>query len=144
MDCGAITIATGFESIDPSIIEEYHYGDHPDIITAIEFEEMVSAKSKTGMRLHKADGTFPERVAFVLCVGSRDFNRGNKHCSKVCCIYSQKQAQLVLKMKPDAGVTIFYIDMRSAGRGMEEFYQQAMKTHATTPFCMKFVLQSVL
>ncbi|KAF5411051.1 MAG: CoB--CoM heterodisulfide reductase iron-sulfur subunit A [Candidatus Methanogasteraceae archaeon] len=127
VDCGAITIATGFESIDPSIIEEYHYKDHPDIITAIEFEEMVSAKSKTGMRLQKADGTFPERVAFVLCVGSRDFNRGNKHCSKVCCIYSQKQAQLVHKMKPDAGVTIFYIDMRSAGRRMEEFYQHTQE-----------------
>ncbi|HIE31380.1 MAG TPA: 4Fe-4S dicluster domain-containing protein [Methanosarcinales archaeon] len=127
VDCGAITIATGFDPIDPSIIEEYHYREHPDIITAIEFEEMLSAKSKTGMRLQKSDGTFPEKVAFVLCVGSRDFNRGNKHCSKVCCLYSQKQAQLVLKMNPDADVTVFYIDMRAAGRRMEEFYHHAQE-----------------
>ena len=127
VDVGAITIATGFDPIDPSIIEEYNYDRHPDIITAIEFEDMLSAKSKTGMRLQKADGTMPQKVAFALCVGSRDFNRGNKHCSKVCCLYSQKQAQLVLKMNKDADVTLFYIDMRSAGRRMEEFYQHAQE-----------------
>lgn len=84
---------------------------------------MLSAKSKTGMRLQKSDGTFPNRVAFVLCAGSRDFTgKGRKHCSKVCCIYSQKQAQLVKKMKGNAEAWIFYIDMRSAGRRFEEFY----------------------
>ncbi len=127
VDVGAITIATGFEPIDPTIIEEYNYDRHPDIITAIEFEDMLSARSKTGMRLQKADGTMPQKVAFALCVGSRDFNRGNKHCSKVCCLYSQKQAQLVLKMNKDADVTLFYIDMRSAGRRMEEFYQHTQE-----------------
>jgi heterodisulfide reductase subunit A len=127
VNVGAITIATGFEPIDPSVIEEYNYGRHPDIITAIEFEDMLSAKSKTGMRLQKSDGTMPQKVAFVLCVGSRDFNRANKYCSKVCCLYSQKQAQLVLKMNKDADVSIFYIDMRAAGRRMEEFYQHTQE-----------------
>lgn len=127
VNVGAITIATGFEPIDPSIIEEYNYGRHPDIITAIEFEEMLSAMSRTGMRLQKSDGTMPQKVAFVLCVGSRDFNRANKYCSKVCCLYSQKQAQLVLKMNKDADVSVFYIDMRAAGRRMEEFYQHAQE-----------------
>lgn len=126
VNVGAITIATGFEPIDPSIIEEYNYA-HPDVITAIEFEDMVSARSKTGMRLQKSDGTFPEKVAFVLCVGSRDFNRGNKYCSKVCCLYAQKQAQLVLKINKDANATIFFIDIRSAGRRMEEFYHHVQE-----------------
>ncbi|CAD7772501.1 CoB--CoM heterodisulfide reductase iron-sulfur subunit A [Candidatus Methanoperedenaceae archaeon GB37] len=121
INVGAIIIATGFEPIDPDVIEEYNYS-HPDVITAIEFEEMLSAKSKTGMRLVKSDGTVPGKVAFVLCVGSRNLNHGNKHCSRVCCLYSQKQAQLLLKINPDADVTIFYIDMRSAGRRMEELY----------------------
>ncbi len=119
---GAVAIATGFEPLDPSVIEEYNYPS-PNILTAVEFEEMLSAKSKTGMRLQKADGTFPNKVAFVLCAGSRDLTgRGKKYCSKVCCIYSQKQAQLVKKMKDDADVWLFYIDMRSAGRRFEEFY----------------------
>jgi heterodisulfide reductase subunit A len=121
VNAGSIIIATGFEPIDPSIIEEYNSW-HPDVITAIEFEDMLSARSRTGMRLQKSDGTFPQKVAFILCVGSRDFNRMNKHCSKVCCLYAQKQAQLVRKMNKDADVTIFYIDMRSAGRRMEEFF----------------------
>jgi len=119
---GAVAIATGFEPFDLSVIEEYNY-PAPNLLTAVEFEEMLSAKSKTGMRLQKADGTFPNRIAFVLCAGSRDFTgRGKKYCSKVCCIYSQKQAQLVKKMKGDAEAWIFYIDMRSAGRRFEEFY----------------------
>ncbi len=124
---GAVAIATGFEPIDPSFIKEYNYPSQ-NILTAVEFEEMLSAKSKTGMRLQKADGTFPDRVAFVLCTGSRDFTgRGKKHCSKVCCIYSQKQAQLVRKMKEDAKAWIFYIDMRSAGRRFEEFYHHTQE-----------------
>ncbi len=124
---GAVAIATGFEPLDLSIIEEYNYPS-PNLLTAVEFEEMLSAKSKTGMRLQKADGTFPNKVAFVLCAGSRDFTgRGRKHCSKVCCIYSQKQAQLVKKMKGDAEAWLFYIDMRSAGRRFEEFYHHTQE-----------------
>ncbi len=124
---GAVAIATGFEPFDLSVIEEYNY-PAPNLLTAIEFEEMLSAKSKTGMRLQKADGSFPEKVAFVLCAGSRDFTgRGKKHCSKVCCIYSQKQAQLVKKMKDEAETWLFYIDMRSAGRRFEEFYHHTQE-----------------
>ncbi len=124
---GAVAIATGFEPLDLSIIEEYNYPS-PNLLTAVEFEEMLSAKSKTGMRLQKADGTFPNKVAFVLCAGSRDFTgRGKKHCSKVCCIYSQKQAQLVKKMKGEAEAWLFYIDMRSSGRRFEEFYHHTQE-----------------
>ncbi len=122
LSIGAVVIATGFEPFDLSAIEEYNY-PAPNLLTAIEFEDMLSAKSKTGMRLQRADGTFPEKVAFVLCAGSRDFTgRGKKYCSKVCCIYSQKQAQLIKKMSGDAEAWIFYIDLRSSGRRFEEFY----------------------
>lgn len=121
VEVGSVVIATGFKPFDTSRIEEYNT-DHPDIITAVEFEDMLSAKSHTGMRLQKSDGTLPDRVAFVLCVGSRDFEKYNKHCSRVCCLYSMKQAHLVKKMNKDAQVSIFYIDMRAAGRRFEEFY----------------------
>ena len=123
---GSVVIATGFKPFDISRIEEYNT-DHPDIITAVEFEDMLSAKSHTGMRLQKSDGTLPNRVAFVLCVGSRDFEKYNKHCSRVCCLYSMKQAHLVKKMNKDAEVTLFYIDIRAAGRRFEEFYYNTQK-----------------
>jgi heterodisulfide reductase subunit A len=122
INVGAAVIATGFEPLDVSFIEQYH-PEHPNVINAVEFEEMLSAKSKTGMRLQRADGSFPNSVAFVLCTGSRDFTgKGRKHCSKVCCIYSQKLAQTIKKMSRDAEVWLFYIDMRSPGRRFEEFY----------------------
>ncbi|HLB71338.1 MAG TPA: FAD-dependent oxidoreductase [Candidatus Methanoperedens sp.] len=124
---GSVAIATGFEPFDLSVIEEYNY-PAPNLLDAVEFEEMLSAKSKTGMRLQRADGSFPDRVGFVLCAGSRDFTgRGKKYCSKVCCLYSQKQAQLIKKMKGDVEVWIFYIDMRSSGRRFEEFYHHTQE-----------------
>lgn len=124
---GSIVLATGFEPLDPSKIEEYNY-HHPDVLTSIEFEEMLSAKSKTNMRLQKSDGSFPNRVAFVLCVGSRDYSgKGSRYCSKVCCLYSLKQAQLVKKMRGEAEAWIFYIDMRASGRRFEEFYHHTQE-----------------
>ncbi|MBE0523147.1 MAG: CoB--CoM heterodisulfide reductase iron-sulfur subunit A family protein [Methanosarcinales archaeon] len=126
INVGSVVIATGFKTFDPARIEEYNYW-HPDVITAVEFEEMLSAKSKTGMRLMKSNGEMPDKVAFIMCVGSRDFNRYNKHCSRVCCLYGQKQAQLVKKMNKDTDVTIFYIDMRSAGRRMEELHEHTQE-----------------
>lgn len=126
VEVGAIVLATGFEPLNPEVIEEYEYPSK-NILTAVEFEEMLSAKSRTGMRLLTKEGKVPNSVAFVLCVGSRNHKRGNKHCSKVCCLYALKQALLVKKINPNAEVYIFYIELRSAGRRFEEFYDHTQE-----------------
>jgi heterodisulfide reductase subunit A len=71
-----------------------------------------------------SDGKVPANVAFVLCTGSRDDQVGNRLCSRVCCMYSMKQAQLLMGAVPLADVTIYYIDIRAFGKGYEEFFQQ--------------------
>jgi heterodisulfide reductase subunit A len=75
--------------------------------------------------LRPGDGKIPDRIAYVLCAGSRDDSVGNPICSQVCCMYSMKQAQLLMGALPMADITIYYIDIRSFGKGFEEFYQQA-------------------
>ena len=75
--------------------------------------------------LRPGDGKVPDKIAYVLCVGSRDKTVGNPICSQVCCMYSIKQAQLLMGALPMADVTIYYINIRSFGKGFEEFYQQA-------------------
>lgn len=75
--------------------------------------------------LRPGDGKVPDRIAYVLCTGSRDMTVGNPICSQICCMYSIKQAQLLMGSLPMADVTIYYLNIRSFGKGFEEFYQQA-------------------
>ncbi len=121
LDVGAIIAATGFEQIDPKTLEEYSFGQHPDIVTNLQFERLML------QGIHKpSNGKPPKKVAFVLCVGSRMMNkRGEEHCCKIGCMAAIKQALLLLKAIPEAEPWIFYIDIRADGKGYEEFYANA-------------------
>ncbi len=119
---GAIVIATGFEVFDPKRAPYYGYGEYPNVYTALEIERLVNASGPTGGEVVLRNGRKPERVAIVHCVGSRDINT-NRHCSRVCCMYSLKLAHLV-KEKTNAEVYNFYIDVRAPGKAFEEFYDR--------------------
>ena len=75
--------------------------------------------------LRPSDGRVPDRIAYVMCTGSRDQTVGNPLCSKFCCMYSIKQNQLIMGALPLADVTVHYIDIRAVGKGYDEFYEQA-------------------
>ena len=117
---GAIIIATGFKTFDARRIPYYGYGTYPQVYTALEVERLVNASGPTSGKVTLRDGRAPEKVGIVHCVGSRDENT-NRHCSRVCCMYSLKLAHLI-KEKTEAEVYNFYIDMRAPGKYMEEFY----------------------
>lgn len=119
IEAGAIIVATGYDIFNPDRKPEFGYSDYPNVITSLEMEERLTEGSLS------IEGREPERVAFVQCVGSRDIQLGNPHCSRVCCMYTAKQARLVREMLPDAEVTVFYIDVRAFGKGAEEFYDEA-------------------
>ncbi len=124
IDVGAVVVATGFEQIDPKTLEEYGYGKHPNIITNLQFERLIAQ----GVR-KPSDGKKPEKTAFVLCVGSRMVTtkgKGEEHCCKIGCMTAIKQALLLKKSVPDAEPWIFYVDVRAAGKGYEEFYSEAL------------------
>lgn len=117
---GTIIIATGFKTFDPRRIPYYGYGVYPNVITSLEAERYLNAAGPTGGEFLTKDGRKPRRVAIIHCVGSRDEN-ANRWCSRVCCLYSLKLAHLI-KERTDAEVYNFYIDMRTPGKSMEEFY----------------------
>ena len=121
---GTIIVSTGFDVFDSAEIPRYGYGRLPNVITALEFERLSHASGPTGGKLLKKDGETPKSVGIVHCVGSRDENH-QVYCSRVCCMYSLKFAHLV-KEKTEAEVCNFYIDMRSFGKGYEEFYKRLM------------------
>ncbi|TKJ30804.1 MAG: disulfide reductase [Chloroflexi bacterium B3_Chlor] len=120
---GTVIVATGFDVFDASLKPEFGYSVYDNVITALEFEQLSSPSGPTGGEI-KIDGRTPEDVVFIHCVGSRDRNLGNPYCSRICCMYTAKQAHIVREKLPEARITVFYIDVRAFGKGFEEFYDQ--------------------
>jgi heterodisulfide reductase subunit A len=123
VNVGAIVVATGFDVFDASLKPEYGYGVYDRVITALELERLSSPSGPTGGEI-RLNGKVPEDVVFIHCVGSRDRNLGNPYCSRVCCMYTAKQAHLVREKLPEARITVFYMDIRAFGKGFEEFYDR--------------------
>lgn len=117
---GAIILAVGYELYDATKLENYGYGIYKDVITMMELERLTSASGPTGGAVKRADGSDARKVAIVLCAGSRDKNHV-PYCSRICCMYSLKQA-FVLKKMLGIDVYIYYTDIRAAGKGYEELY----------------------
>jgi heterodisulfide reductase subunit A len=130
IEVGNIILATGYDLFDVRRIPQYGYGRLANVFTSLEFERLVNAAGPTGGRIVLRDGvTEPRSVAIVHCVGSRDKNY-HEYCSKVCCMYSLKFAHLVHERLPGAEVYNFYIDMRTPGKGYEEFYHRLLEEGA--------------
>ena len=125
LDVGTIVVATGFKTFDPRRIREMGYGLLPNVISSLEFELMMRADGYTEGEALMENGEKPASIAILHCIGSRDKNY-NRYCSRVCCMYSLKFAHL-LKEKSDAEVFQFYIDMRTFGKGYEEFYDRLLE-----------------
>jgi heterodisulfide reductase subunit A len=122
---GTIILATGFQTFDASRLPYYGYGIYPNVYTALEVERLINASGPTGGEVVLRDGRKPKAVGIIHCVGSRD-EKTNRWCSRVCCMYSLKLAHLV-KEHTDATIYNFYIDMRTPGKGYEEFYDKLLK-----------------
>lgn len=130
LNVGAIVLATGFELYDLSGLPQYGYGLYPNVITSLEMERILDVNGPTGsMAVVPETGKEVKSVTYVLCAGSRDTEVGRPHCSRVCCLYSLKQAQLLRDRGLD--VTIHYIDIRAPGRRYEEFYKATQEKGAT-------------
>jgi heterodisulfide reductase subunit A len=117
---GGIIIATGSKVFDANRITEFRYDD-PDVITSLELEKMLGSKV---VKCPSNDAT-PKRINFIQCVGSRDDNRGNSHCSLVCCTYAIRQAMDIKALHPEAQVYVHYMDLRGPYPGFEEEYREA-------------------
>ncbi len=125
LKAGAIIVATGFDEYDPAQKTEYGYGRYGNVITQFQLARLLDIDGPTkGRLLRPTDKREPRSIAMIQCVGSRDEN-ANGYCSSVCCMYALKHAQIIKEMVlPDTQVYISYIDMRTAGKGFEEYYRR--------------------
>ena len=121
-DVGAMVLATGYDMYDAAKIPQYGHGRYPNVLDGLEFERMTNASGPTGGEILCADGSKPNSIAILHCIGSRDDNH-KEYCSRLCCMYALKLAHLA-KEFTGAEVYEFYIDIRAAGKGYEEFYRK--------------------
>ncbi len=127
VNVGAIILAPGIEPYDPSVKNDYGYGQYANVVTSLDYERLLCATGPyEGEILRASDKKHPRNIAWIHCVGSRRVTEGdNSYCSAVCCTYTQKQVILTKDHDADARCTIFHNDIRSYSKGFERFYQRA-------------------
>lgn len=122
VEVDAVVIATGSEMMDATVYGEYGYGSYDNVVNSLEFEALLKEWDA-----NKGNVTPPKTIAFFKCVGSRDRSKGYPYCSKICCMYTAKQAGLVKELFPDTKCYVFYMDYRAAGREYEEFVRSVIE-----------------
>jgi heterodisulfide reductase subunit A len=122
---GAVVVATGYDFFDPRGLAQFGYEQSANVITALEYERLISASGPTGGHLLRPSDEQPaKRIGFIQCVGSRDV-RHQIFCSSVCCMHSSKQAVLAAEHDTDAESHVFYADFRASGKGFREYVTRA-------------------
>jgi len=128
VDAGAIIVATGYDTYDPSTLKEYGYGKYKNVLNSMELERLLSASGPTGGKLARpSDNKVAHKIAFIQCVGSRSLKGDYPYCSSVCCMYATKEATLIKEHERESKVYIFYTDIRAFGKGFREFVNRAKK-----------------
>ncbi|UCH89176.1 MAG: hydrogenase iron-sulfur subunit [Thermoplasmata archaeon] len=130
LNVNSIIFTPGYKITDATKLEKYGYGIFPNVITSLEFERILSASGPTGGKIRRpSDGSIPESIAFIQCVGSRDRSIGHPYCSSVCCMISIKEAMIAKEQYPETRIQIFFMDMRAFGKEFDEYYMKAEKEH---------------
>ncbi len=132
LQVGAVILAPGFEPFDPSIYDTYGYKRLANVMTAMEFERLLSASGPTmGHVVRPSDHKEPKKIAWLQCVGSRDIHHcDHAYCSAVCCMYAIKEAVIAKEHAgKDLETAIFFMDMRTPGKDFDRYAQRAQERY---------------
>jgi heterodisulfide reductase subunit A len=126
IDVSSIVITTGYTIFDAGNKTQFGHLVLPDVITSLELERMLNASGPTSGKIRRlSDGEVPDTIVFIQCVGSRDITVNRPYCSCVCCMQAIKNAILIKEKNPETDIIICYMDIRSYGKGYEEYYERA-------------------
>ena len=127
VNVGSVIVATGFEVFEPTEMrKEYGYGKYDNVITALQFERLLSSFGPTeGKVFRPSDRKKPKSMGWIQCVGSRSEQLGFPYCSRVCCMYATKEASIAKEANPDMDITIYYMDIRAYGKDFQQYYDHA-------------------
>ncbi len=128
LQVGSVIFAAGFKCYDPTQYDAYSYSKLPNVVTAMEFERLLSASGPfMGHLVRPSDNKEPKKIAWLQCVGSRDVNHcDHGYCSAVCCMYAIKESIIAKEhSKEEFDGTVFFMDIRSHGKDFERYYNKA-------------------
>ncbi|MBW1708321.1 MAG: FAD-dependent oxidoreductase [Deltaproteobacteria bacterium] len=128
LEVGSVVLAAGFDAFDPTRFQNYQYSESPNVLSAMEFERVLSASGPyQGHLIRPSDHKEPKKIAWLQCVGSRDINNCDRpYCSAVCCMYAIKEAIIAKEHSAEElDTTIFFMDMRTYGKDFEKYYERA-------------------
>ena len=125
---GAVILAPGYIPYQAALSEEYGFGRYPNVVTALQFERLLSASGPTMGHIRRpSDGEHPRRIAFLQCIGSRD--QSHDYCSAVCCMYATKEAMMAKEHHPELDIHVFLMDMRAFSKGYWAYYERARERY---------------
>jgi hypothetical protein len=132
VEVGSVILAPGFTPYDPSKHAYYAYANHPNVVTALEMERLLSASGPyQGHLVRPSDQKEPDKIAWLQCIGSRDINQcDHAYCSGVCCMYAAKQTVIAKEHSDKAlDTAVFFMDMRTYGKDFERYYNRCKDEH---------------
>jgi len=143
LNVGAVVLAPGYETFDPIVNKDLGYGRYPNVVTSLHFERILSPSGPfDGHVLRPSDLKKPKRIAFIQCVGSRDYERD--YCSAVCCMYATKEAIIAKEHAgADLQCDIFFMDIRAFSKGFESYFELAKKQGVRYIRCRVPVIEEV-
>ncbi|MEJ2578537.1 MAG: FAD-dependent oxidoreductase, partial [Kineosporiaceae bacterium] len=124
-DVGTVIVSTGFKLFPADAKPQYGYERYANVIDGMQMDRLLAPTRPYNTVQRPSDGKVPDRIAYVMCTGSRDATVGNPLCSRICCMYSIKQNQLIMGALPLADITVHNIDIRAVGKGYDPFFAQA-------------------
>jgi heterodisulfide reductase subunit A-like polyferredoxin len=123
---GAVILAPGYQAYNAQLSEEFGFGQYPNVVTALQFERLLSASGPTHGHVRRpSDSATPQRIAFLQCIGSRD--QDHDYCSAVCCMYATKEAIIAKEHHPQLDIHVFMMDMRAYSKGYLGYYRRAQE-----------------
>ena len=137
MKIGAIVIATGFNPYEPRP-GEYGYEKLPEVLTLPQFIRMLALNGDKEKL--EWNGKPVRDIALIHCVGSRQVDgvhepqpdgEVNSYCSRVCCTATLQVENEIKDRYPEINVYDIYEDIRTYGRGHEEYYTNAAQKRVT-------------
>nr|WP_297058743.1 FAD-dependent oxidoreductase [Thermosulfurimonas sp.] len=130
LEVGAVVLTPGFGEVPEAALEKYGYGIYPDVMTSLEIERLMCVSGPSGGEiLRPSDLSHPRKIAFLQCVGSRDVSCGRPFCSSVCCMYAMKEASMLKEHAPEAEITLFFMDVRTQGKGFDAAFERAVEKY---------------
>lgn len=126
LNVGSVILTPGLSTYKPQIRQEFGFGKHKNVVTALQFERLLSASGPCGGEVARpSDGAHPKRLAWIQCVGSRNAHNANPWCSSVCCMYAAKQSIIAKEHDPEVQSTVFYMELRAFGKDFDKYIEKA-------------------